>query len=81
MLISRPVDDFIKLLNHKKDIVSGMYLMDGGKQFTTVIDWNEEYYKKNGKFHFQKSPLQMGKISNGILTLVTDITKMVKLLS
>ena len=46
------VNDFIKLLNHKKDIVSGMYLMDGGKQFTTVIDWNEEYYKKNGKFHF-----------------------------
>ena len=46
------VNDFIKLLNHKKDIVSGMYLMDGGKQFTTVIDWNEDYYKKNGKFHF-----------------------------
>jgi len=43
---------FQKLLNHNKDIVSGLYLMEDGRQFATVKDWNEEYFKQNGNFEF-----------------------------
>jgi GT2 family glycosyltransferase len=43
---------FQKLLDADKDIVSGLYLMDNGKQFATVKDWDEEFFKKNGYFQF-----------------------------
>ena len=43
---------FERLLSHNKDIVSGLYLMDSGKQFATVKDWDEEFFKKNGYFQF-----------------------------
>lgn len=41
-----------KLLNYKEDIISGIYLMEDGKQYATVIDWNEEIFKKQGHFDF-----------------------------
>jgi GT2 family glycosyltransferase len=40
------------LLNHDKDIVSGIYMMDRGNQFATVKEWDEEFFKKNGYFQF-----------------------------
>ena len=43
---------FHMLLDHKKDIVSGLYLMDGGQSYATVQNWDEEYFQKNGTFHF-----------------------------
>lgn len=43
---------FQKLLDDDKDIVSGLYFMDNGQQFATVKDWDEEYFKKNGGFEF-----------------------------
>ena len=43
---------FQTLLDHDKDIVSGIYKMKGGQSFATVKDWNEEYFKKNGTFKF-----------------------------
>jgi GT2 family glycosyltransferase len=43
---------FIRLLSHEKDIVSGIYLMDGGTAFASVLDWDEEYFKKNQCFQF-----------------------------
>ncbi|MGA1870541.1 MAG: glycosyltransferase family 2 protein [bacterium] len=46
------VEQFQKLLIHKKDIMSGLYYMEGGRQFATVADWDEEYFKKNGYFKF-----------------------------
>jgi len=46
------VNDFIKLLSAKKDIVSGLYLMNGGRRFATVQKWDKEFYKTNGYFEF-----------------------------
>jgi GT2 family glycosyltransferase len=43
---------FQKLLDHKENIVSGLYLMDGGQAYATVQHWDEDYFQKNGNFHF-----------------------------
>ena len=43
---------FKKLLDHDKDVISGLYLMDGGKAYAAVKNWDEEYFKKNHKFKF-----------------------------
>jgi hypothetical protein len=43
---------FITLLKHEKDIVSGIYLMEGCTSFATVKDWDEEFFKKNNNFQF-----------------------------
>jgi hypothetical protein len=45
-------EQFARLLSHDKDIVSGLYLMEGGKQFATVKDWDEEFFKQHGYFQF-----------------------------
>tara|TARA_Y100000589_G_C27121359_1_gene616617 strand:- start:279 stop:926 length:648 start_codon:yes stop_codon:yes gene_type:complete len=44
--------DFFSLLKNGKDICSGLYLMEGGKQYACVENWDEEFYKKNGHFQF-----------------------------
>jgi len=44
--------DLQKLLNHDKDIVSGIYMMQGNRNFATVEKWDEEFFKKNGYFEF-----------------------------
>jgi len=43
---------FERLLSHDKDIVAGIYQMEGGQAFATVKDWDEEYFEKNGCFKF-----------------------------
>jgi hypothetical protein len=43
---------FQRLLNHQKDIVAGIYSMADGKEFATVPEWDEEYFKANGCFKF-----------------------------
>lgn len=45
---------FQKLLDYDKDIVSGIYMMSDGIHFATVQNWNEESFKKNGHFDFLK---------------------------
>jgi len=49
-------DHFFNLLKRaeeeKADILSGLYLMQGGKYFATVKDWDKEFFKKNGYFNF-----------------------------
>jgi len=40
------------LLKNDKDIVSGLYLTASGKEFAVVKDWDEEFFKNNGCFHF-----------------------------
>lgn len=45
-------EQFLKLLKHNKPIVSGLYLMDGGKQYATVKDWDIDFFKKNSYFEF-----------------------------
>jgi hypothetical protein len=51
-------NQLIKLISHKKDIVGGLYLMEGGQQFAAVAakDWDEEYFKKNASFKFMSPP-------------------------
>jgi hypothetical protein len=43
---------FQRLLSHQVDIVAGLYLMEDGKHFATVKDWDEEYFTKHGPFQF-----------------------------
>jgi hypothetical protein len=43
---------FARLLSHNADIVSGLYLMEGGRNFAAVEKWDEEFFKKNGFFNF-----------------------------
>lgn len=40
------------LINHDKDIVSGIYAMSDGQFIATCKEWDEEYFKKNGHFQF-----------------------------
>jgi len=50
-IIFKP-SDFQKLLDHDKDIVSGVYMMQGGRNLATVEKWDEDFFKKNGYFQF-----------------------------
>jgi GT2 family glycosyltransferase len=43
---------FQQLLDHKEDIVSGVYKMDGGTHYATVPYWDEDYFQQNGSFQF-----------------------------
>lgn len=50
-VISTP-ELFVKLLSWKKDIVSGLYKMQGGAAYATVENWDEEFFKTHGYFKF-----------------------------
>jgi hypothetical protein len=50
-MVFRP-EQVMQLINHDKDIVGGMYMMDGGKQFAVVKDWDEPRFLKHGSFEF-----------------------------
>jgi hypothetical protein len=43
-------DQFEQLLDHDTNIVSGIYLSDDGKSYSTIQYWDEDFYKKNGYF-------------------------------
>ncbi len=45
-------NQFLKLLKHDKPIVSGLYLMNGGKNYATVRYWNLDFFRKNSYFQF-----------------------------
>jgi len=45
-------EQFYHLLNQDKDIISGYYMTENNKNFPVVEDWDQEYFRKNGKFHF-----------------------------
>lgn len=44
--------DFFDLLKRGKDISSGLYLMEGGKNYACVENWDEEFFKQHGHFNF-----------------------------
>jgi len=48
-------EQFQKLLNHDKDIVAGVYKTSDNVTYPVVIDWNENYFQKNGTFKFMTS--------------------------
>ncbi|MBN2036582.1 MAG: hypothetical protein JW768_07545 [Chitinispirillaceae bacterium] len=52
---------FERLLSHEKDIVSGIYLMEGGKALATVRQWDEAYFAEHGCFQFMTLDDLQGK--------------------
>ena len=50
-IIFKP-QDLDRLLSHNKDVVGGLYLMEGGRQFAAVKHMNNEYFKQNGSYQF-----------------------------
>ena len=53
--------NFLKLINHQVDIVSGIYLMSDGKYYSTCEEWDEEYFSKHGHFEFMAQKDIQGK--------------------
>lgn len=45
-------DDFFQLLNHKMDIVSGLYKLQNQKAYSTVERMDNNFFLKNGTFEF-----------------------------
>ena len=43
---------FKKLLDHNLNIVSGIYLVEGGRNFASVINWDTDFFLKHGYFKF-----------------------------
>ena len=46
------INQLLKLIKHDKDICSGLYLMEGGRNFACVKEWDEKFFKKNEHFQF-----------------------------
>lgn len=47
-------DHFNKLLKFNLNIVSGIYMVKGGQNFATVVDWDKDFFMKHGYFEFLK---------------------------
>jgi GT2 family glycosyltransferase len=45
-------NQFFKLLDHNKDIVSGIYKMQNNFHYATVENWDHDYFVKNGTYEF-----------------------------
>ena len=54
-------EHFFKLLNHDKDIVSGLYMMNDNIHYATVEDWDDEFFLKNGHFQFLNREMVQAK--------------------
>ena len=54
------VRSFISLLKHDTDVISGLYLMKNGQQYTVVQNWDESNFLNKGSFDFltRKSLMQ-----------------------
>jgi len=68
---------FQKLLDYDKDIVSGIYLMADGLNIATVKDWDENYFSLNGSFKFltlndlknENSPIDVAYTGMGFMLI------------
>jgi hypothetical protein len=59
-------EDFQKLIDSDKDIVSGLYLMENGQNYAAVKELDENYFLDYGSFHFlQKDeiPLKLFEVA------------------
>lgn len=54
-------EHFFKLLNHDKEIVSGLYMMSDNTHYATVQDWDDEFFLKHGHFQFLNRDLVQEK--------------------
>ena len=54
------VRSFISLLKHDTDVISGLYLMKNGQEYTAVQNWDESNFLNKGSFDFltRKSLMQ-----------------------
>jgi hypothetical protein len=66
------IDELIQKCLKDYPVVSGTYLMDGGKHVCCVEKWDTEYYKKNGSFEFLSVEQYKEKIENKEHTLKSD---------
>lgn len=48
---------FETLLRRDKEVVSGLYLMQGGGHYAVVPEWDVSYFKKHGCFEFLSRPM------------------------
>jgi hypothetical protein len=44
--------NFYQLLKHDLNIISGIYAVQGGNNFATVVNWDTDFFMKNGYFEF-----------------------------
>ncbi len=80
------ITDFIKLFHAKKEIISGLYLMQDGKQFATVKEWNEDFFERNGRFEFlkpdllidQKKPIEVDYTGFGFMLIKYGVFEKLK---
>ena len=54
-------EHFFKLLEHDKDIVSGLYMMNDNVHYATVEDWDEEFFLERGHFQFLNREMVQAK--------------------
>jgi len=45
-------EDFFALLESPHDVTSGVYMMEDNKNFSTCVNWDTEYFMKNGSFEY-----------------------------
>lgn len=76
------VDNFIDLLKHDKDIVSGIYLMNS-RAFNTIEKFDNDYFREHGNYKFltceelmKRSEKESEKESNVESVLEVDYTGM-----
>ena len=54
-------EHFFKLLEHDKDIVSGLYMMNDNTHYATVEDWDDDHFIKKGHFQFLNREMVQAK--------------------
>ena len=63
---------FETLLRHDKEVVSGLYLMQGARQYAAVRDWDVSYFKKHGRFEFLTRPMLEQWVENNCIGTPTE---------
>jgi hypothetical protein len=66
-------------------VYSGLYLQEDNVSFTAVKDWDEEYFKKNGKFEFltkdtfknNKNPVAVDYVGMGFIALKYGVVEQI----
>lgn len=65
-IIFKP-EQFDRLLNHDVDICSGLYFMEGGREFAAVEKWDTEFFLKNNCFEFLTPDILARKNPKGLM--------------
>ena len=68
-------EQFERLLHRDRDIIAGLYRMEGGDSYAAVENWDENYFERNGTFRFlaptdikgMKEPIPVSYIGMGFM--------------